>query len=79
MGRFELKDTEKQVAEQLINGWADADIASFLEVHVGTVKQHLQEMYERFDVPCESAKRVQLAIYLHAHKQQFGLVCWDCQ
>lgn len=73
-----LNHFEREIAELLIEGLSDSEIADFTGRSVQMVKNQLKEMYDRFGVEDDSAKRVGLALYLHGHRHEFGLHCVSC-
>lgn len=76
--KFTLNALERQVAELVIEGFGDKEIGEMIGRPNQVVKNTLADLYFRFDIENDSTKRVSLAVYLHAHLEQFGLRCVSC-
>lgn len=63
----ELTPRERQVAELLLQGCENSDIARQLNVKVRTVKGHFGGMFRRFAITT-GAKRVKLATLLYRRR-----------
>jgi DNA-binding NarL/FixJ family response regulator len=69
--RFQLTPTHKRLAEYLLCGLANAEIAEELGLHEGTVKNAFKDMLDITGMD----DRVGLAIWLHEHREKLGIDC----
>lgn len=62
-----LTTTETKVANLLIEGLSNKEIANFLNVHVGTVKFHLSSVYQI----TKTKSRSELIVFYYKNGQSF--------
>lgn len=74
----QLDEIDHEIAELLIEGISEKTIAQLVGRSYGYVKQRISLLCDRFGVEDDATKRLQLALYLHAHREQFDLHCVAC-
>jgi DNA-binding NarL/FixJ family response regulator len=77
---LELTDAEKQVAEKLLEGYTYREIVAALDRNEDTVRQHVQQLYEKCGVSEDSrSAKLKLVLFLHACRYLLGIRCSACQ
>jgi DNA-binding CsgD family transcriptional regulator len=77
----QLTPAERKVAELLLCGHSDREIASALRTSRHIIKLHLRSMFRKFEL-FESgpyAPRVRLAVLLHEWRNILGVRCETCE
>jgi len=76
---WHLTEHQRIICELLMNGYQNQAIAASSGFSRQSVKVGLYQLYQRFEVPLELNQRIVFALYLHAHRKKFGLICQACQ